>query len=272
MHRVDETPVVKKIVEGVSELEAHQWEKFFIAALGRRDLKTGCLCNHTDGGEGQSGLRHSEETRQKLREIHTPRLRELAKAQRGTKLSAEHRAKISEAGRHWERQPESIEKTAASHRGRKRSAETCRRISEAVSNPSQETRAKISAARSISVIAVDPITGEDLMLFDSAVQASRFFGVSNATITQCVKGHTQTSAGCGWRYAEGVWKWINEIPLGDRSKKPIVAKDVVTGEPLMLFDSLTQAAQFFGGSVGNISSCATGHIKTSKGCAWEYIG
>jgi hypothetical protein len=48
--------------------EANEMEKEFIAAYGRIDNKTGCLSNLNDGGEGQSGFTHSEATRQKLRE------------------------------------------------------------------------------------------------------------------------------------------------------------------------------------------------------------
>ena len=39
-----------------SEEEAFFCEKELIALWGRLDLGTGCLCNHTDGGDGASGL------------------------------------------------------------------------------------------------------------------------------------------------------------------------------------------------------------------------
>lgn len=52
----DITPIVHLLVEDVTRYEAFEiWERFFIAAVGRRDLKTGPLCNHTDGGEGVKG-------------------------------------------------------------------------------------------------------------------------------------------------------------------------------------------------------------------------
>lgn len=201
MARLGEKPDIEIIKNNLTEEDAFQSEKYHISLWGRRDIKTGCLCNHTDGGEGQTGHKHSKESRQKMREAQTPRLRELAKAQRGKKLSVEHRVKLSIARRKWEHTPESMAKTHQAHIGMKRSPETCQRISEAKSNPSEETREKISKARKIPVFAMDIKTSEDLMEFDSATDAALFFGCSNAAITNTLRGKSSTSAGCHWRYA-----------------------------------------------------------------------
>lgn len=50
-----------------SEQEAFEAEKFFICLWGRKDLKTGCLRNLTDGGDGASGHVVSLEFRQRMR-------------------------------------------------------------------------------------------------------------------------------------------------------------------------------------------------------------
>ena len=55
-----------KIFENCSESEALALECGLIKIFGRIDIKTGCLRNKTNGGEGVSGLVHSEETKQKL--------------------------------------------------------------------------------------------------------------------------------------------------------------------------------------------------------------
>jgi len=248
LDRAGETPNIEKIINEVSESEALQWEQFFIAALGRRDLKTGCLCNHTNGGEGTSGFRFSEESKQKM----------------------------SESRRKWKLSPESIEKSARSRRGQKRLPETCRRISEALKNPSRETLARMSRAQSVPVIAVDPLNGEDLIQFDSALAASKFFGVSNGVIIECLQGHTETSGGCGWRRVDETQKYAEHVPSDARrwanhsQKKSVVAQDKTTNEDLMLFSSVSEAARFFGVSVVAISNCLKGHAKTSAGCAWRY--
>lgn len=52
-----------KIHENLSEKEAFEIETIFIKALGRIDLKTGPLTNLTNGGDGTSGFKHSQNTR-----------------------------------------------------------------------------------------------------------------------------------------------------------------------------------------------------------------
>lgn len=49
-----------------SEQKAFELEKFLINRIGREDQGRGPLFNLTDGGEGQSGLKHSEETKKKI--------------------------------------------------------------------------------------------------------------------------------------------------------------------------------------------------------------
>ena len=62
-------------------------EQELIAKYGRRDLKTGTLCNFTDGGEGPTGvIRKSPPESQRLR---------VSSKLLGHSVSAETRAKIS---------------------------------------------------------------------------------------------------------------------------------------------------------------------------------
>jgi hypothetical protein len=112
---------VRIIADGISENEAFEFEKIRIA-FWRSDGAD--LANLTDGGEGSSGRKHTEEEKQKISKKMTGRI-----------ISPETRAKMSAAnlGKQWslgtKKSPEAIEKTRIFHLGRKRSAETCAKIS-----------------------------------------------------------------------------------------------------------------------------------------------
>lgn len=56
-----------------NEEEAFTMERDLIAQYGRRDLRTGALCNLTEGGQGTAGLKYSEERLKRLHErVSTP--------------------------------------------------------------------------------------------------------------------------------------------------------------------------------------------------------
>lgn len=66
-------PKIMFIGESLTEAQAWELEVAKIAEYGRKDLGTGILCNHTDGGEGPSnripwnkGKKFSDESRKKM--------------------------------------------------------------------------------------------------------------------------------------------------------------------------------------------------------------
>lgn len=76
-------PIIKMVIEKISEKEAFSIELKLIKIIGRYDKGLGPLTNHTDGGEGNSGRITSEETKKKISEslkkcdrIYGPRTKE----------------------------------------------------------------------------------------------------------------------------------------------------------------------------------------------------
>lgn len=57
---------VEIIQRNLSQEDAFELEIFLISLYGRRDNKTGILCNLTDGGDGRSNINVSLSTRKKL--------------------------------------------------------------------------------------------------------------------------------------------------------------------------------------------------------------
>jgi hypothetical protein len=58
---------VEIIYDEITKTEASEKEKEFISLYGRMDLKSGILCNLTDGGDGIFNCIRSDETKEKLR-------------------------------------------------------------------------------------------------------------------------------------------------------------------------------------------------------------
>lgn len=96
-----------------SEQKAFDMEKWWIHLFGRQDLGTGILRNLTDGGEGQSGLVHSEETKKKMSQSHSGNtysvgrkhpeetIQKMIASRTGGKRSEATKMKMSETRKLW---------------------------------------------------------------------------------------------------------------------------------------------------------------------------
>lgn len=86
-------PIYYKLYTNLSEKSAKRREIFLIKLIGRHDLGLGFLTNLTDGGEGTSGYKRTEEQRQHISNIKKGKPNY---NKRGIKHSEETRKKISE--------------------------------------------------------------------------------------------------------------------------------------------------------------------------------
>lgn len=107
-HRAPVPPMDRrlKLKDNLTEEEAYKHEMYMIGVYGRKDLGTGILINMSDGGEVNTGYKHSEERRNKISKAHKGRkrseewkalMREVMKGKNvGKKRTEEQKRAISE--------------------------------------------------------------------------------------------------------------------------------------------------------------------------------
>lgn len=161
---------VELIEKDLSEEVAFTLEMILIEEHGRRDLGTGSLVNMTDGGDGVSGHKHSDETKVKMSEAQSGDKHHMF----GKIPSDKTKALISAA------------QTGNKHYNFGKTL-------------SDKTITMISAARKKQVINCRE------QIFDSAIKAAEVFGLkSSSGITTNLKGQSK-SAG---KYPDGTKvKW-----------------------------------------------------------------
>lgn len=124
-------PIIKKVLDNLTEEKALSIENNLILTIGRRDKHTGPLVNLTDGGEGMSGIIFSDESRMRMgssnrgKKIPQERIEKLRLALFGRKHTEEHKNAISKSLIGNQNTPkgyickrEDIEKRASSNRGK----------------------------------------------------------------------------------------------------------------------------------------------------------
>ena len=156
---------IKIVLTNLTEEQAFSNEKDFIAWYGRKDNNTGILRNLTDGGEGMSGYKHTEESKKIIKEkrknqVFTDETRKKLsesikrgyedgsrpKGMLGKKHTEEHKEYMRKLYTGRPITEEQKKKISIANKGRKHSPEYGQRISERQigTKASEETKQKMS--------------------------------------------------------------------------------------------------------------------------------
>lgn len=147
------------------------------------------LCNMTNGGDGPSGYKHTEETRRRLSEANTGK----PGSRRGHNNTPEHRAKTGAAHKGKKHSPEHIAKCAASRTGKPKSAECRRKISEILSGRKMTNEQKLKMSRPVLCL-TNGVT------YPSVNDAANALGVWRPNIAKVCRGKLHHTGGFKFTY------------------------------------------------------------------------
>ncbi len=165
--------IVDVVVKDIQEWYAFELEIEMILLYGRKDKGNGTLINMTDGGEGVSGRRCTEETRQKISTSHKGKTisqdtrKKLSLINTGQFRSEEHRCNIGKSTKsRW-------------------------------ANDSYKEKIKESKRHLMK-----PVIRSDGVVFESAADASHSMSVLASHITEVCHGKRKTAYGYVWKFYE----------------------------------------------------------------------
>ncbi len=184
--------------------EACERERYWIKFYGRRDLKEGNLVNMTDGGNGAFGLKHSTESKERIR-----------RALVGKSFSEEHKKKISKTriekgiaiGKNnnmfGKKHTEESKLKMGVNIGRKFSEESRKRMSDSHRGlkRTEEQKINMSLASTVKkpVIQMD-INGIFIAEWDSLRHAARQTNSAQSAISSCCIGNRNHHKGYKWKF------------------------------------------------------------------------
>lgn len=180
--------------------------------------------NLTEGGEGASSYRHTDESRDRMRDNHwsksgsySPKGKQLTSETKsaisealrayytlhdspalGRTVSVETKMKISEAKKGQVQSPEIIHLIAEKNRGKRRSDESKQRYAESkIGNRNPMFGRPAPNRKSVEQLSIDDVS---IAIFPSIKNASEQTQIHASSIRACCRGSYKTAGGFTWRY------------------------------------------------------------------------
>lgn len=265
-----------KIVDEVPQDEWKYWECYYIELYKSRGYN---LTNLTDGGQGGSGYKHTEESRERMRQ-----------SKLGQKLSEEHKNKISI----------SIKEKSLETPNYNRSGDNLKQpidrdllyqlyIKENLSMPKIAKKLNCSekkvwdniknyeikkdktiwkkqcASQPTKIVLQYDLSGNLIKEWDSAISVYKNLKIKPE---RCCQGRMKTCHGFIWRYKDS-WFDLGLDKL-DRSTLRAVSQYSKDGVLLNEFKSIKEASVTCSVNDGNIGDCCVGRLKSAGGFIWKY--
>lgn len=264
-----------EVVDEVLESEWEFWESWWISFF------KGCACdltNLTNGGGGGNGYTHSEESKCKMRD-----------SKLGNKLSVEHKNKISssikEVYKSSEYRIKKFKKRISISRdelydiyiNKNMSIPYCSLhfgCSEKtifnnlkdfnIIKPVENWKEQLSNPK-LTIIQYD-LSGKFIRKWNGSGDIERKTGLKSSLIISCCRGRTNNSQGYIWRIeGDPVFREV------EMKKDPKKVAQILNGETVCTFDSISEASRETSISRTSISYCCKDKLKSAGGFQWKFI-
>lgn len=232
-------PILKKMINNISESEAFKYESKVVEIIGRKDLNKGTLLNMTDAGDG--GINPSKETRIKMRNNRI-----------GKNHSDVTKNKIS------------INQNGKSPK---------QKIFEKYGDDAQDVFNEIIKKKSehqLKIVLQYSKEGIFIKEHKGIEKIAKKLGVECTNISACARGKIKSIAGYVWKYKENEFYPKNIIPIELRKKATSVSQYSLEGVFVKKWDCIKDVCIFFNVRHPSIISVCKGKTQTSCGFIWKY--
>ena len=146
-----------------------------------------------------------------------------------------------------------------------------------------EAKKKMSAAKRKPVMQIEVDTDKVLNVYDSVLSASLATGINKVSIQYSCVGRRKTAGGFKWQYQDEPHEYNPLYTHESNSKqarkkhkecqntvKSVGMYDKTTGELLVVFASVKEAAEYVNISIKSIYNVCSGYKKSAGGYVWKY--